>query len=75
MEVEVGIGDNQFPMHLSISHCRVEDTDRRKSHCWRMTEVVSGENATDSNYSAYNRYIAIHAIRSYNYVVGESKKS
>lgn len=24
MEVEVGIGDNQYPMHLSISYSRVE---------------------------------------------------
>lgn len=24
MEVEVGIGDNQYPMHLSISYSRIE---------------------------------------------------
>lgn len=48
MEVEVGIGDNQYPMHLSISYSRGERGEGReiRHSQWCDTvpiEVVSGD--------------------------------
>lgn len=56
-EVEVGIGDNQYPMHLSISYksIEVQRTLGERESCWWTAGVVSGEGPIDSYYSAYNR--------------------
>lgn len=84
-EVEVGIGDNQYPMHLSISYS-MEDRKRTVSGvplcpllaydqgCLRWQRDREREIEMDSYYSAYNRKIAIHTIRSSDSFVVESGK-
>lgn len=55
MELDIGIRDNQYPMHLSISYSRVERILNSVPVCLLLVcQVVSGDGG-GGNYSPYNR--------------------